>query len=48
MLEGEADQQAGDPDLSEDELFERLRTEFDAEEYVPDPEQPDEAEAKEA
>jgi hypothetical protein len=47
LLDGEADAPPGERKLSEDELFELMRTEFDAEEYVPEPEQPDEAQAKE-
>ncbi len=49
LLDGEADAPPGERKLSEDELFELMRTEFDAEEYVPEPEdEPDEAKAKEA
>ena len=48
LLDGEADTAAGERKLSEEELFELMRTEFDAEEYIPEPEQPGEAEAKEA
>jgi DNA polymerase-3 subunit gamma/tau len=48
LLDGEADAPPGEPKLSEDELFELMRTEFDAEEYVPEPDEPDEAKAKEA
>jgi hypothetical protein len=48
LLDGEADVTPEERKLSEDELFELMRTEFDAEEYLPEPEQPDEAKAKEA
>ena len=49
LLEGDSDAPAAESELSEDELFELMRTEFDgAEEHVPEPEQPDEAKAKEA
>jgi DNA polymerase III subunit gamma/tau len=47
LLDGdEAEDLAGDRPLSEDELFERLKSEFDAEEFEPetgDPEEPKEA-----
>ncbi len=46
LLDGDAEATATEPTLSEDELFELMRTEFDAEEYVPEPE-PGGAEAKE-
>jgi DNA polymerase III subunit gamma/tau len=48
LLDSEADAPGGEAKLSEDELFELMRTEFDAEEYIPEPDQPGEAEAKEA
>jgi len=46
LLDGEQDS-AEEPKLSEDELVELMRTEFDAEEYLPEPDA-GEAEAKEA
>ncbi len=48
LLDSDAEVPVGESKLSEDELFELMRTEFDAEEYIPEPEQPGEAEAKEA
>ncbi|MET0957549.1 MAG: DNA polymerase III subunit gamma/tau [Solirubrobacterales bacterium] len=48
LLDDEAKPQEGSP-MSEDELVELMRTEFDAEEYVPEPETgEDEPQAKEA
>jgi hypothetical protein len=46
LLDSDADIGPGERKLSEDELFELMRTEFDAEEYLPEPES-GEAEAKE-
>jgi DNA polymerase III subunit gamma/tau len=46
LLDGDADAAPGERKLSEDELFELMRTEFDGEEYLPEPES-GEAEAKE-
>jgi hypothetical protein len=50
LLEGEEEIKApGEKQLSEDELIELMRTEFDAEEYLPEPDAgEDEAQAKEA
>ncbi len=47
LLEGEEDAESDEPAMSEDELIEMVRSEFDAEEFVTDPEQ-EEREAKEA
>ena len=47
LLEGEEDAESDEPAMSEDELIEMVRSEFDAEEFVADPEQ-EEREAKEA
>jgi hypothetical protein len=46
----ESDEAAAEPEskLSEDELVELMRTEFDAEEYLPEPDSGDEADVKEA
>ena len=46
LLEDDAVATPAEGGLSEDELIELMRTEFDAEEYVPEPEA-GEAEAKE-
>ena len=46
LLEDDAAATPAEGGLSEDELIELMRTEFDAEEYVPEPEA-GEAEAKE-
>jgi DNA polymerase-3 subunit gamma/tau len=49
LLDSEADSPTGERKLSEDELFELMRTEFDAEEDLSEPDDgPDEAQAKEA
>ncbi len=48
LLDPDADAGSGERKLSEEELVELMRTEFDAEEDISEPEQPGEAEAKEA
>ena len=47
LLEGEEEAESDEPAMSEDELIEMVRSEFDAEEFVTDPEH-EEREAKEA